>query len=108
MHRQRARHVAEQWNGNGTCAVVVGATYPDELRIVRNIIGDSVPILIPGYGAQGGDLEKSVRAGRNSSGTGFAINASRTIMYASSGDDFGPAGLAEAQRMNADINRFRM
>ena len=76
-----AEHVA-LWNKNGNCGVVVGATYPKELATVRQIIGDNLPILIPGIGAQGGDLETTVKAGQDSRGQGIIINSSRGIIFA--------------------------
>ena len=97
-----AQLVAGTWNKNNNCALVVGATYPEELRKVRAAVGD-LPILIPGVGAQGGDLEETVRAGRDKSGRGFIISASRSIIYASSGPDFAKAARAEAIRMNSII-----
>lgn len=93
-----ARKVAENWNGNGNCAVVVGATYPDELRKVREIIG-KMPILIPGVGAQGADVEKTVLAG----GYEIIINSSRGIIFASSGADFAKAARIETIKLNDSI-----
>ena len=87
LYKVVARLVATKWNANGNCGVVVGATYPEELREVRTIIGD-MPILVPGIGAQGGDLEKTVAAGKDNRGAGMLISASRSVMYASSGTDF--------------------
>jgi len=75
-----AYRVANHWNKNGNCALVVGATYPEELREVRSIVGD-MPILIPGIGAQGGDVEKTVSAGKDSRGKGMIINSSRGIIF---------------------------
>lgn len=75
-----AEHVFE-WNENGNCAVVAGSTYPQELSIVRKIVGD-MPILIPGIGAQGGDLEATIKAGKNSKGQGMIISSSRAIISA--------------------------
>jgi orotidine-5'-phosphate decarboxylase len=91
------------WNYNGNCCVVVGATYPAELAQVRKIVGD-MPILIPGIGAQGGDLEATVKAGANSRGQGMIINNSRGIIFASSGADFAEAARAAALKMHNDIN----
>jgi orotidine-5'-phosphate decarboxylase len=82
-----ARLVAEQWNSNGQCGLVVGATYPQELAEVRAVVGN-LPLLVPGIGAQGGDIEASVRAGRTASGQGMMINSSRAILYAGKGEDF--------------------
>jgi len=94
------------WNRNGNCGLVVGATYPAELEKVRSIVGD-MPILIPGIGAQGGDLEASVRAGQDSRGWGMIINSSRGIIFASSGEDFAQAAGEEARRLHDSINQIR-
>lgn len=76
-----AENVAKNWNSNGNCAVVVGATYSQELKKVREIIGD-MPILVPGIGAQGGDLNTVLENGLNSKKEGLIINSSRGIIYA--------------------------
>lgn len=102
-----ARRVATQWNQNKNCSLVVGATFPAELHRVRDLVGD-MPILIPGIGAQGGDLEKTVLAGRDKRGRGMMINASRSIIFASSGADFAEAAWNEALRLDGEINRIRM
>lgn len=81
LYQYVAMKVAKDWNENNNCCLVVGATYPSELRRVRQIVGD-MPILIPGIGAQGGDLEKTVEAGRDSRGLGMIINSSRGIIFA--------------------------
>ncbi len=85
-----AEMVAEQWAPCGDCGLVVGATHPDELRRVREVVGD-LPILVPGIGAQGGDPRSAVSAGANARGRGLVISSSRAIIYASSGDDFADA-----------------
>lgn len=90
-----ARRVATEWNEIGDCGLVVGATYPDELREVRAIVGD-LPLLVPGIGAQGGDVQATVGAGADSTGFGMVINSSRAILYASNGPDFADAARAEA------------
>lgn len=102
LYRVVARRVAHDWNRAGNCAVVVGATYPEEMAAVRAIVGD-MPILIPGIGAQGGDLRRTVAAGRDARGRGMIISASRSILYASGGDDFAAAACAEAERMTREI-----
>jgi orotidine-5'-phosphate decarboxylase len=80
---------AKEWNSSGQVSLVVGATFPDEIAKVRAIVGE-MPLLIPGIGAQGGDLKATVRAGHISgkSGIGMMINSSRAILYASAGADF--------------------
>lgn len=101
-----ARRVARYWNRNGNCAVVVSATYPDELREVRGIVGD-MPILITEIGAQGGDVERTVSAGKDSRGQGMIINSSRDIIFASKGADFAEAARRETLKLRDMINQFR-
>jgi orotidine-5'-phosphate decarboxylase len=86
--------VAEQWSKLGDCGLVVGATYPDELHEVRTIVGD-LPLLVPGIGAQGGDVAATA-VGADSSGMGMVVNSSRAILYASRAADFADAARAEA------------
>lgn len=88
---------ANEWNSSGQISLVVGATFPDEIAKVRAIVGE-MPLLIPGIGAQGGDLNATVRAGQIPSkpGTGMMINSSRAILYASAGADFAEAARAVA------------
>jgi orotidine-5'-phosphate decarboxylase len=94
---------ASEWNRNGNIGLVVGATQPDRIAEVRGVAPD-LPFLIPGVGAQGGDLEASVRAAANARpDRGFIINASRSILYASSGEDFIAVARAEAQKFRAAI-----
>jgi orotidine-5'-phosphate decarboxylase len=81
LYQTVAEHVAKEWNQNNNCAVVVGATYPEELKIVRAIVGD-MPILVPGIGAQGGDLEGTLKNGLNSQKQGLIISSSRGIISA--------------------------
>lgn len=97
-----ASNVATSWNYNGNCQLVVGATYPEELAQVRKIVGD-LPILIPGIGAQGGDLEATVKAGRDSQGQGMIINSSRGIIFASNGADFAEAARTETLKLHEAI-----
>lgn len=101
-----AEQVHDHWNYNGNCALVVGATYPEELREVRKIVGD-MPILIPGIGTQGGDVEKAVIAGKDSRGRGMIINSSRNIIFASKGADFAKAARRETIKLRDMINQYR-
>lgn len=101
-----ARHIANEWNKHGNCGLVVGATYPEQLQRVREIVSD-MPILIPGIGAQGGDLEKTVIAGQDSRGAGMIVNSSRGIIFASSGLDFAQAAYHEVQKLHHLINQYR-
>jgi orotidine-5'-phosphate decarboxylase len=108
LYQHVARLVAEKWNRNGQCALVVGATFPEELAQVRAIVGD-MPLLVPGIGAQGGDIEASVHAGRTAAGTGMMINSSRAILYAQpQGDeDFAAAARRVALETRDAINQYR-
>jgi orotidine-5'-phosphate decarboxylase len=101
-----ARTVAERWNTNGNCGLVVGATYPEQLEMVRQAAGD-LPLLIPGIGAQGGDLAAVVNVGLDSQGAGLLISASRSVTYASSSADFAEAARREAQRLRDEIETLR-
>jgi orotidine-5'-phosphate decarboxylase len=108
LYQHVARLVAEKWNANGQCALVVGATFPEELAQVRAIIGD-MPLLVPGVGAQGGDVAATVTAGRTANGTGMMINSSRAILYAAQqpGEDFAMAARRVAQETRDAINAHR-
>ncbi|MEK7659913.1 MAG: orotidine-5'-phosphate decarboxylase [Patescibacteria group bacterium] len=106
LYQHVAYRVARSWNKNGNCALVVGATYPGELREVRGIAGD-MPILIPGIGAQGGDVEKTVSAGKDSRGQGMIVNSSRGIIFASKGADFAEAACRETKKLRDLINQYR-
>ncbi len=106
LYQRIARIVATEWNGHGNCALVIGATFPNELAAVRKIVGD-MPLLVPGIGAQGGDIEATVKAGRSAAGAGLMINSSRAILYASSGEDFAVAARRVADETRIAINRFR-
>jgi orotidine-5'-phosphate decarboxylase len=106
LYQRIAAMVARDWNGNGNCALVVGATYPRELAEVRAIVGD-IPLLVPGVGAQGGDVAAVVHNGKNSSGAGLIVSSSRAILYASPGDDFADAARRATDALRAEINRYR-
>lgn len=90
-----ARRAATEWSSIGECGLVVGATYPRELGTVRSIIGD-MPVLVPGVGAQGGDVAATVAHGTTTDGFGLVVNSSRAVLYASSGSDFADAARREA------------
>lgn len=102
LYKVVARRVAEKWNSRGNCGVVVGATYPEDLKAVRDIVGD-MPILIPGVGAQGGDLAATVKSGKDSRGWGMIISASRSIIFASKNADFAQAARAKAMELHGAI-----
>lgn len=104
-----AHQVAQQsieWNINENIMLVVGATYPEEIGQIRQIVGD-MPLLVPGIGAQGGGLKAVLENGLNANGLGLLINSSRGIIYASDGDDFAVAAGDSANRLNSEINQLR-
>lgn len=103
LYQQIAVNVESEWNTRDNCGLVVGATYPEELSTVRRIVGDDMPLLIPGIGAQGGEVEATVAAGSNSMGQGMVINSSRGIIFASGGEDFADASRAAAQKLHNQI-----
>ena len=106
LYQHVAETVARDWNGNGNCLLVVGATWPGQLREVRAIAGD-MPFLVPGVGAQGGDVEAVVRNGATPDGAGLLVSSSRAILYASTGDDHAEASAAAARALRDEINRHR-
>lgn len=105
LYRIVARRVAREWNKNGNCGIVVGATYPKELKEVREIVGD-IPILIPGIGKQGGDVEKTVMAGKDSKRGGMIINSSRGIIFASQGPDFAEVAREKTLELHHEIKKY--
>ena len=106
LYQVVAHKVAHEWNTSGQCALVVGATFPNEIKEVREIVGD-MPLLIPGIGAQGGDLAATMVAGQTANGTGVMINSSRAIIYASGGEDFAQAATQVARDTQQAINALR-
>lgn len=90
LYQHVAERAAHQWSKIGDVSLVVGATYPEELRDVRSIVGD-MPLLVPGVGAQGGDPHVVVKNGANSTGTGLIVNSSRAILYADASDPMAAA-----------------
>jgi orotidine-5'-phosphate decarboxylase len=107
LYEHIARLAAGAWNRDGRLGLVVGATFPAEIARVR-ALAPTLPLLIPGVGAQGGDAEATVRAGWRSDGQGtttgpIVVNSSRAVLYASSGDDF-----AAAARAAADATRRQL
>ena len=106
LYKNVAHHIVNSWNKNKNCSLVVGATYPQELKEVRKIVED-MPILIPGIGAQGGDIEKTVKAGRDKNGRGMIINSSRGIIFASSDENFAEIAREKTEKLRKSINRYR-
>jgi orotidine-5'-phosphate decarboxylase len=106
LYQRVAQTIARDWNGNGNCLLVTGATWPQELAAVRALVGE-MPLLVPGVGAQGGDVEAVVSSGRTASGDGLLISSSRAILYAGTGEDFADAARAAAQALRDEVNRYR-
>lgn len=101
LYQLIAKHIAQKWNVNNNCLLVVGATYPEELAEVRSIVGDDIWFLVPGIGAQGGDIKKTVKAGQNSKNTGMIINSSRGIIF--SGEP-----RRKTLKLKNEINKYRI
>ncbi len=102
----RVARRAMAWDKHGTLGLVVGATYPADVATVRGV-APVAPILLPGIGAQAGDLERSVQAGLDADGGGTLVNASRTVLYASSGSNWQAAARSEAENLRSAINAAR-
>ena len=106
LYQHVAERVARDWNGNGNCLLVVGATWPKELAEVRALVGD-LPFLVPGIGAQGGDVGAVLKNGMTADRGGLVISSSRAILYAAGDVDFADAARAAAMTQRDEINRFR-
>ena len=106
IYQRVAELASGPWNLNGQLGLVVGATYPNEIAAVRAIVGD-LPLLVPGVGAQGGDINACVTAGVTKDMTGMMINSSRAILYASKAEDFKEAAARVAQETRDKINAAR-
>ncbi len=104
---ERVASAAVEWNAHGNLGLVVGATYPEQMKSIRTQVGD-LPILVPGVGTQQGDLAAAVAAGLDSTGYGLLVNASRSISYASSGSDFAEAAHNVAKRLRDEIEDARL
>jgi len=106
LYQVVAKMVANTWDKNQNCGLVVGATYPGELKTVRKI-APNLQLLIPGVGAQGGDLKKAVQYATNKSGDGFIISSSRGIIFAGNDKDFAKKAQIEAEKLRDAINNVR-
>ena len=107
LFQQVAQNAASKWNKNGNVLLVVGATYPQELAEIRQIVGD-MPLLIPGVGAQGGDVVATLKQGLNgdSKDSGLIISSSRGIIYAGDDHDFAAKAALACEQLNKQINDF--
>ncbi len=101
-----AETIARDWNVHGNCALVTGATWPQELGQIRARVGP-MPLLVPGIGVQGGDLNAVLHYGLDEDHAGLMISASRAIDYAGSGEDFAEAARRAARDLRERINRYR-
>lgn len=101
LYKVVAENVSKKWNKNKNCLLVVGATYPEELKQVRKITGDDIWFLVPGIGAQGGDLEATLKAGLNKEKTGLIINSSRAIIFAKNPRE-------KTKKLQIEMNRYRV
>jgi orotidine-5'-phosphate decarboxylase len=106
LYQHLARSIARDWNANGNCVLVTGATWPEQLAQVRALVG-AMPLLVPGIGAQGGDVEAVVRNGCTADGRGLLISSSRAILYAGHDADFAAAAREATLALRDSINRFR-
>ena len=103
----RVARAARDWNTQGNVMLVAGATYPEELGDIRSAAGDDVGLLVPGIGAQGGDLASVFRQGASSDGFGLAVSSSRAVLYASGGEDYAAAAGAVAAGLVDEMRELR-
>ena len=111
LYERIARLAATDWNRNGQLGLVVGATHPAEIARVREL-APTLPLLIPGIGAQGGDAEATVRAGWRAGDAAaprgpIIVSSSRAVLYASAGDDFASAAQGVADQTRRQLNAAR-
>jgi len=104
--RGDASMISQTWNSNNNCCLVIGATWPQQMATLREIAGD-IPFLVPGVGAQGGDVESLVKAGQTAEGRGLIINSSRAVIYAGSDQNFAIASRKVALETRELINQYR-
>jgi len=106
IYEKVATMISEKWNENANCCIVVGATWPEQMRRLREITGD-MPFLVPGVGAQGGDVKAILEAGQTKNGTGLIINSSRAVLYADDSPTFASAARKVAMKTRDLINQHR-
>lgn len=107
LYQHVAQAIVDRWNGNGNAMFLSGATYPEEIRVLRQIAGPDMPFLSPGIGPQGAITTEAAQAGLNDQGTGLIINSSRQVIFASSGSDFAEGARREAEKIRDTINQMR-
>lgn len=106
IYQRVASMISQQWNSNSNCCLVVGATWPEQMAKLRSITG-TMPFLVPGVGAQGGDVEALVKAGQTADGKGLMINSSRAVLYAGDDENFAIAARRVALETRDLINQHR-
>jgi len=106
LYQYLAKQVKEKWNLNNNCGLVVGATYPKELKEIRKIAKDMI-LLIPGVGKQGGEVKKIINLAKNKKKQGMIINSSRSIIFASNKSDFAQAARKKTRQLKKLINKYR-
>lgn len=106
LYKHLARMIVKDWNWNNNCLMVVGATYPKELSELRGI-APSMTFLVPGIGAQGGDLENTLKAGLTKNKKGLIIHSARGIIFSGKDKFFADSARSEAIKLKNRINDFR-
>ena len=101
-----AEELMKQHGDNPNTMMFMGATYPDQISAIREIVGD-MTLLVPGVGTQGADVEKTIKAGLNTENAGLIINSSRSIIFASSNENFAEKAREETEKLRTEINRYR-
>lgn len=107
LYQHVAQTVATKWNKNNNCLLVVGATYPEEMKAIRETVGPDMTFLVPGVGAQGGDVEAVLKNGLGANQRGLIISSSRGVIFASDGSDFAERARQEATKTRDEINKYR-
>lgn len=107
LYKYVCKKVVNSWNKNDNCMLVVGATYPEEMAEIRALAGE-MTFLVPGIGAQGGDVEKTVKAGLNTQKAGLMIHSARGIIFASREEDFAQKAREETEKLKNEINKYRI
>ena len=106
LYLEVAKQVSTSWNTNNNCMLVVGATYPEELKKIREVVPDMF-FLVPGIGTQGGDIEATLGNGLRKDKSGLIISSSRAILYASSDEDFAEKAREKAMATRDELNKYR-
>lgn len=107
LYQRVAQNISKIWNTNNNCLLVVGATYPAEMKAIRQTVGPDMVFLVPGIGAQGGDLQAVMENGLGANKDELIINSSRGIIFASDGDDYAEVARQEATKLRDEINKYR-